>query len=96
MSRRSSIEASKAVRSVADGLRYLRDADSYYRAVTMRCYQDTGRSITGTRRMVMLKKRSDGKLTLYVEGIAALTIAHNKQSRDNILSYLHSRAIFVS
>ena len=59
-------------------------------------HRDTGRSITGTRRMVVLKKRSDGKLTLYVEGIAALTIAHNKQSRDHILSYLHSRAMFVS
>ena len=96
MPHRSNIEPSRIVRSIAEALRYLNDPSSYYTTVTMRCYQDTGRSITGTPRMITLKQTPNGNFTIFVEGLMGRTITNDILSRDNILNYLHSRNIFCS
>tara|TARA_A100001015_G_C15017854_1_gene726394 strand:+ start:170 stop:457 length:288 start_codon:yes stop_codon:yes gene_type:complete len=95
MPRRRSIEASRIIPSLSQALEYLLDPSSYYKTVTIRCFQDTGRSISGTPRNVQIKKTGNS-FDVFVEDIFTIRVANNFNARSLILNHLHDRRIFLS
>lgn len=95
MERRRSILPSQILPSLSQAIRYLSDPTSYYKRVTLHCVQDTGRSLSGTKRHVQLEK-TNRKINVYVDNLHTLTVANNANARENILNHLHNRKIFIT
>ena len=95
MPRRRSIEPSRLMPSLSKALEYLSDPSSYYKMVTLKSFQDTGRSISGTPRTVQIKKIGNS-FDVYVEDIFEIRVVNNLHARSLILNHLHDRKIFLS
>ncbi len=95
MPRRRSIDPSRIMPSLSQALEYLSDPSSYYKTVTIRCFQDTGRSISGTPRNIQIKKTGNS-FDIYVENIFTIRVPNNLHARSLILNHLHDRRIFLS
>jgi hypothetical protein len=78
-----------------------RDINNFYYFHSFKCHenqtlcrQDTGRSITGTLRMMNIKNNNNGNYTIFVEEVMGTRIKPDILGFVNILEYLRSRNIF--